>query len=237
MCCSGLHAEGAVLPHGVPATLAEAMEFEPPDHDLVNRSAIGTSTGTMHAVPFGTGSGREMQHAHLADYYKLVDRGIQDLIREPEIPLVLAGVEEDVAFYRGVSTNEHLVNGSLTGSLNTSEPLEPAIERAYALIHEDTVERQAAALAVARERMAPARFSTDADVILHAAFDGRVGQLFLSDAAQRSDVFERGNYHSWGKEDLLNLAMVQTILHHGKSCELPAAKMPDGAVAAALLRF
>ncbi len=56
--CAGLHAEKVKLPAGVPSTLDEAMAFDAPDHDLVNRSAAGTSTGDMRGVRFGTGSAR-----------------------------------------------------------------------------------------------------------------------------------------------------------------------------------
>lgn len=235
--CAGLHAEAVKLPTGVPETLTEALELEPPDHDLMNRSAIGPSTGTMHGVRFGTGSGREQQHAHLADYYRLVDRGLQELFREPEIPLLLAGVEEDTTLYRSISRNLNLVKGNIAGSLPVTGDLTPALQKAYAILREVAVERQAAALADARERVAPARFSIHPEEILHAAFDGRVAHLFLNQDAKRVDVFERGNYRSWGQEELLNLAAVETIIHHGKYCELPAAAMPDGAAAAALMRY
>lgn len=236
--CAGLHAETVKLPHGVPETLAEALELEPPDHDLQNRSVIsGESTGTMHGVRFGTGSGRERQHAHLADYYKLVDRAVEELFKEPETPLVLAGVEEDAALYRSVSGNPNLVKGEIAGSLPVSADLTPALEVAHAILREAAVERQAAVLRAARERVAPARFSIQPEEILHAAFAGRVAHLFLNEEAKRVDVFERGNYRSWGQEELLNLAAVQTVIHHGKYCELPAVAMPGGAAAAALMRY
>ena len=236
--CAGLHAEPVKLPHGVPETLEEALELEPPDHDLQNRSVIrGESTGAMHGVRFGTGSGRERQQAHLADYYKLVDRGIQEFLQEPEIPLVLAGVKEDVALFRSVSHNPRLIKGEIAGSLAVSADLTPVLQLAYALLREAAVERQAAALKDAHERVAPTRFSIHPDEIVHAAFAGRVAHLFLNQEAKRVDVFERGNYRSWGQEELLNLAAVQTVIHHGKYCELPPDAMPGGAAAAALMRY
>ena len=85
MRCAGLHAELTKLPPRIPATLAEAMSFEPPDHDLENRSASGSSTGAMHGVRFGTGSGRETKHAHLADYYKLSTAGCKSSSVNPTL--------------------------------------------------------------------------------------------------------------------------------------------------------
>ena len=42
----------ADLPAGTPKTLDEALAFNPPDHELKNRSASGPSTGAMQGVSF-----------------------------------------------------------------------------------------------------------------------------------------------------------------------------------------
>lgn len=230
--CAGLHAEAAKLPAGVPDTLAEAMAMKPPDHDLVNRSVVHGSTGTMRGVRFGTGSGREREHTHLRDFYKLIDRALQEV--EPEAPLILSGVEEDVAMFRAASTYRNLVQGGITGNPDLQEPSE-LLQQAYGLLRADATVREAAALSTARERTA-SRFSTDLIAILHAAFEGRVSHLYLDESAEQMDVFERRNYRSWGKEDLLNLAAVQTMIHHGKVAELPPGVV-SGAAAAAVMRF
>ena len=235
--CTGLHAEVAKLPAGIPDTLAEALELERPDHDLEGRSAAGTSTGAMHSVRFGTGSGRERQHTHLADYYKLIDRGLQEAFHGPYIPLILAGVEEDVAIYRAGSAYPNLVKGAIFGSLNAAYEAAEILRQAYSILRADEIEREHAELISAKERTAPSRFSTDPDIILGATFQGRVGQIYLNEHAKKIDVCERGTYQSWGKEDLLNLAAVQTLIHRGQVWTLPAEMMPDGSVAAALMRF
>jgi hypothetical protein len=75
------------------------------------------------------------------------------------------------------------------------------------------------------------------DAIVKAAFEGRVSELYLNESAEKIDLIERGAYRSWGKEDLLNLAAVQSIVHHGKAVALPAEMMPGRAMAAAIMRF
>ncbi len=236
--CTYQGAEAVELPAGVPATLAGALELDYPDHDLENRSAIGVSTGSMHAVRFGTGSDREAEQAHLADFYRLVDRGIhKHIFRESEIPLVLAGVDEEVAAYRAISTYRHLVKEHLHGSPNLSSPEGETLMRACSLLRAEVQEQQAKALREAKEHMAPGHFSTDVHTIVGAALDGRVRELFLNESAETNDVFDRRPYRSWGKEDLLNLAVVETILHGGKAFEFPSRMMPDGAVALAIMRY
>jgi len=234
---SASRVEAVELPAGVPATLEEALEFEPPDHDLENRSAVSGSTGSMRAVRFGTGSGRETRQAHLADFYKLVDRGMQKLMHDPEIPLVLEGVDEDTVLYRSVSTCRNLMPESIhrNGELRTNEA--ELIGQACSIIHSERVQRQAKALAEAKERAVPSRFLTVLEAILPAAFEGRVNELYVNEGGESIGIFERPGYRSWGPEDLVNLAMVQTIRHRGKAFMLPGNMLPNGALVAATLRY
>lgn len=234
--CEGLHAEPATLPPNIPETLEAALALERPDHDLEARSAAGRSTGSMHMVRFGTGSEREHQKIHLADYYKLVDRGMRQMLREPETPLILAGVEEDVAIYRAVNTFGNLAKASIPGSPDISRDQTEILRKAYSILHRERSEHQHAVLLATQEQSSPSRFSTDLNAILKAAFEGRVAHLYLREDASQTGVFEYGTYQGWGEEDLLNLAAVQTLIHRGTFCELPSEMMPDGA-AIAILRF
>lgn len=234
--CAGFHAEPVKLPPGVPATLDEALALEPPDHDLESRSAAGVSTGAMRMVHFGTGSEREHRKTHLADYYKIVDRGVQQLLREPDTPLLLAGVEEDVAIYRRVNTYGALAKASIPGSPDMLGGEGEILQKAYSILHRERIEHQHAVLLATREQSAPSRFSTNLDAILRAAFEGRVAQLYVNENASQTGEFRRETYRSWGQEDILNLAAVQTIVHRGKFCELPAEMMP-GEAAVGVMRF
>jgi Bacterial archaeo-eukaryotic release factor family 3 len=234
---NGSTIEAAKLPPGIPATLEEAMAFDPPDHDLENRSPSGNSTGAMHGVRFGTGAGREQKHAHLADYYRMVDRGLRDLVDQAQIPLILAGVDEDTNIYRSVCASHNVVKQSLPGGPDSLRDHSQVLRQSHFILRADAVECEAAAIKLAKERSTPARFLTDLDAILHAAFEGRVSDLYLAEGVEKTGVFENPGYRDWGSEDLLNLAAVQTIVHGGKSYEVPAAAMPAGTIAAALLRF
>lgn len=237
---AGLRGEPVELPKGVPRTLDEALAFKAPDHDLEDRSASGGSAGEMHRIRFGTGSGRETQNAYLADFFKAVDRGVRELLHEGRAPLLLAGVDEDTGTYRSISTYSNLLKETIHGSANTPLAEDELLRRAYTIVRSDCIERAAASLTESREKMAPARFSTDVDAIVKAAVEGRVSRLYIDEGAQKLDVFQgtrRGGRSDWGEEDLLNVAAVETILQGGLAFALPAAKMPDGAAMAAVLRY
>jgi hypothetical protein len=237
--CAGLSAEPLKL-NGVPETLEEAMAFKPPDHDLENRSSAGSSTGSMRGVRFGTGSGRETEHTHLADFYKLVDRALHALPKAAMTPLVVAGVDQDAAIYRAVSKYPNLLEQSIHGSPGGALSEQEILRRAYSLVRSHCLDRDAKALAVSKERLAPARFASGLNTILRAAVQGRVASLYIDEAARMSGVFEgvkSGERWHWGEEDLLNAAAVETILQGGEAFELPAGSIPEGAGAAAILRY
>ena len=228
------------LPRGTPHTLIEAMGFDAPDHELVNRSASGPSNGAMVGVRFGTGSGRETQHAHLHDFYRAVDRGVNELLHWNQAPLVLAGVEEDVAIYRALSTYSHLSKQTIHGSPGATQPPAQILRNAHTIALFDVQQRVASELEESRERLAPARFSTDLAAILQAAVESRVSDLYLDENGQRIGDFDGkilGGAVNWHAEDLLNVAAVETILRGGAVYSLPTHRMPGASIAAAAFRY
>ncbi len=225
------------LPAGVPNTLEAALALDIPDHDLENRVAAGSSSGSMHRIRFGTGAGHEVENAHLTDYYKLVDRSLLGLLQKSGAPLVLAGVEKDAALYRRISTCRNLIAKGVTGSLDVARDQVELLKRAREILVADTMESQESALKEARTRVSGDRFSTHLKTILKAAFEGRVDQLYLRQGATNMGEYAFGTYRSSRSEDLLNLAAVQTMLHDGKVFELPGAKLGREAEIIGLMRF
>ncbi|HLK19555.1 MAG TPA: hypothetical protein VKT81_11380 [Bryobacteraceae bacterium] len=237
--CAGLRAAPVQLPRGIPATLEEALAFKQPDHDLENRSSAGPSSGSMHGVRFGTGSGKETQHAYLADFYKSVGRGLHELLGASGAPVVLAGVDEDTALYRAINRAPSLLAATISGS--TTGPVEKTIlAQAYSIVRSDCIDRAIRILRESKERLAPTRYASDPHKILRAAVEGRIAHLYIDEAARLSGIFEgtkRAGRWNWGEEDLLNVAAVETILHSGKAFSIPAGRIPDGSAIAAELRF
>src|SRR5579883_1619342 len=235
--CENFKAETVALPGGLPETESEALAFEPRDHTLENRSAAGSALGSMRRVRFGTGSMDKQIEAHRSEFYKLADGAVQTAIGTSGAPLILAGVEEDTALYRTTSTAPTLITKTIPGSPGPERAEIELLNQAHRILKDHFVEQQAIAVRAARERYGPGRFLTDPGAILRASFDGRVERLYLNENASITDVFERDPYQSWGAEDLLNLAAVQTLIHQGTACELPASSIPEKAPAAAVLRY
>jgi hypothetical protein len=228
------------LPRGTPKTLQEAMAFDAPDHELVNRSSAGPSVGSMPGVQFGTGSGREREAAHLHDFYRAVDRGVTELLRWNQAPLVLAGVEEDLILYRSLSAYSNLSKQGIHGSRGAALDQTQVLRQAHDIALFDLQSRAAHEMADSKERLSPARFSSDIQKILRAAVEGRVRDLYLDENAHLAGDFDGrvfGGRANWHAEDLLNVAAVEVLRCGGTVFSLPSHLMAGGPMAAAAFRY
>ena len=224
------------LPVGTPETLDDALGFKAPDHKLVNRSSAGPSVGAMRGVQFGTGSGRETEHSYLHDFYRAIDRGVKELLHSTQAPLILAGVGEDVAIYRAINTYSNLLEQGIQGSPGVKSSPTRILRHVHDITLFDFQRRAALAMSASKERLAPARFSTDLESILRTAAEGRVSDLYLDENVQRMGNFDGkrfGGRANWHDEDLMNVGAVETLLHGGAVYSLPSHLM-TGPMAAAI---
>jgi hypothetical protein len=132
---------------------------------------------------------------------------------------VLAGVDEDVALYRSITSYPNTVPGSAPANIPDPELL----HQASALVRECCSHRTAKALSESKERFAPARFLSDPAAILEAAASGRVAKLFVGMPAADEDQFNR--------------AAVETVRNSGDALLLSRDAMPDHSAILALLRY
>ena len=211
-----------------PQNMQEFLYTRQPDHLLRNRMTAGPSIGSMKGVVFGTGTGSESEKEQdrFRHFLKAVERGVTKLLRRDAEPLILAGVEYDVAIYRQLNTYAHLLEQVIHGSPEglTAQNLH---ERAWEIVKQCQSEPLQKALAHYRKQSGKALVLGDTDAIVKAAAEGRVAGLFLSE-----------NAGAGGRpDDPLNMAALETVLHGGWAFELNATDMPTKDSVTALLRF
>jgi Bacterial archaeo-eukaryotic release factor family 3 len=220
------------LPPGVPAGVAEAGEFDQPDHDLQNRSASGASTGTGFAVKFGTSSDRDSAPEYLHNYFALVDRGLHAALKN--VPVFLLGVTEDLAAFRKASRHLNLLASESEGSVDGRGAAEiGALTRAAAL-----ASYHAQGEAVLREfREMPDRNRTLSGTsrVLGAAEQGRVHRVLLPEDGDIPAHQDSSRRNLLASEDLLNAIAVETLRRGGQVFTLPIALL--GAEPLAILRY
>jgi hypothetical protein len=227
---------------GTPQNLRDWMNIRQPDHDLENRAAGGPSVGSMKGVLFGTSTDHEREDEYLAHFFKEIDKGIHSILHDETAPLLLTGVENAIALYRTVNTYPHLWEKTIHGSPDgfTNRELH---QRAMEIVTQSFCEPLQKAFADFERRRNLGRVFLRGDEIVKAAFEGRVSDLLLSEDAEywglwNEETFEIQTDPGNGiREDLLNTAALQTLLHRGQTFGLPRQDMPEKAEAVALLRF
>jgi Bacterial archaeo-eukaryotic release factor family 3 len=240
--CSGGASVEVALPQSVPRTLEDAMQTARPDHVLDNRAWGGPSMGSMKGVMFGTSADREAKDEYLMHFYKEVDKGLNELLKNEESAVVLAGVDYELALYHRVSSYPHLAPGGVRGapdSFKGEELLRRAqevAERNFAAPLEDALQ--------AYDKLGPERRADEWKEVVKAAYQGRIAHLFLTEGAKRFGVFDKASQaveqHDEllpGDEDLVNAAAVETLLHGGLVDIVPPERAPEGAPISALLRY
>jgi hypothetical protein len=240
--CTSHSSEEVALPPHTAAGFDTYMNTAKPDHMLDNRSSGGPDVGSSKGVMFSTSSDREDKDEYLAHFYRQIDRGVEETLRGKTEPVMLAGVEYEIALYRSLNSKLHLAQESVQGAPNSLKSGEMHARALDAMLrcYERKIDD---ALAQYNHKVGAGASNRLKDVVT-AAHDGRVLTLLVSDSLQRTGVFDESTHTVKGREtgtsedeDLINDAAVQTILHAGQVSVVPNGKMPNGAPLAAIFRF
>jgi hypothetical protein len=227
---------------GAPRSLAEALQYDDPERQL--QFHTGTpATGDRRAAMFhGHGVGIDDSKSNVRRFFQQLDRAVTAAVKNPTVPLVLAGVDYLLPIYREANSHPALLAAGVTGNPEGWRPDE-LHARAWPLVEPHFLQARRAAAARYRELTGTGRTSNEVRDVLPVAWDGRVEVLFVDVAAAIWGTFvpERRlvdvGEEEPGTEELLNLAAVHTILNRGTVHAVPRADMPDATPLAAIYRF
>lgn len=242
--CTGHSSEEVPWPSAaVPNNLDEFLGFDKPDHNLENRSTAGQLAGSSRSVQFGTGSDKEDRAQYLHNFFRAIDKGLNDIFRNETAPLVLAGVEYELAIYRDICSYEHIAAEGVHGAPDGLKGGE---------LHKRALEVAAKEMQGSRDKFltqydkfyGAGKASADIKEIVRAAYDGRVAFLFVTEGGEVPGNFDEasrrvrkhGQPHL-GDEDLLNAAAIQTMLHSGEVFITPHNQLPNHSRIAAIFRY
>lgn len=240
--CTSRTSEEIPLPAGIETNYDAYMNTAKPDHVRDNRSSAGRDSGSSKGVMFGTGGEREDKDEYLTHFFGQIDHGVNERLRGKTEPVVLAGVEYEIALYRNINTYPHLATESVLGAPNSLKAGEMHARALDAMLrcYENKV---GSALAEYNHRAGGGATNRLKEAIT-AAHDGRVLTLLVSDSLETTGYFDEITHTVKGREtgtsedeDLINDAAVQTILHAGQVFVVPNGKMPNGAPLAAIFRY
>jgi hypothetical protein len=197
-------------------------------------------------VPAGT-EGRvqndEGQKVRMRQYARAVDRALRPVLAGSGLPLILACAEPLASIFRSVCSYPELSERGLAGNPETATPAELAADARGILdaLYEDE-------LAALRERFevrrGEGRAATDLTDIARAATIGAVDTLladmdavvdgFVDEDTGAVTLDDSGDASNYGVIDELAR---RVLLAGGRVLALRQADIPDGAPAAAILRY
>lgn len=241
--CTGRSSEEVALPSNMKYDFESWMNQAKPDHTAVNNAMAAAAQGASgpHALA-PKSADQDAKREYLSHFFKQIDGGVNQVLKGRSEPLVLCGVEYELPIYRGVNHYPHLLPVDVRGAANSLKSGEMH-SRALSALQTAYSGRVEEALVEWNHRAGGGASSRLKDVIT-AAHDGRVVALLVSDSQEQTGIFDEATHQVKGRatgstedEDLVNDAVVQTILHSGDVLVAPHAKMPNGSPLAAIFRY
>ena len=227
---------------GVPTSLADALKWDDYEKSSLQfHTGTSGSGGRRPAVFHGTGE--TDAKVEITRYFRGIDHGLRDLLKDSDAPLVLAGVDYLLPLYRDVNSYPHLVDEAIIGNPDglTDTDLH---ERVWSIVSGVTAAELRKATDHVHEHWASPRVTPDPEAIVAAAHHGRVDTLMIAEGAHWWGAFDAESgllaTHAEaanGDEDTLDRAAIETLMHGGSVLALPQAEMPHEKDAVALLRY
>jgi len=219
---------------GIPENLAEALHEEYPEVQIQFHTSTPGGRGTRRpAVFYGYSAGMSESKDRVLRYFRELDKGLHELLKDERAPLILAGVEYILPIYKEANTYPHLMNEGILGNPELIS-VEELHKRAWTIVQPHFQQAQEEAAAKYRLLAGTGQASNNIREILPASYYGRVETLFVAIGHQQWGTFDRitntVNLHvnpEPGDEDLLDLAAAQTLSHGGTVYAVDAEKVPD----------
>lgn len=217
----------------LPASMAEALRTHDRD-EVLNFDGRVTSGGGWGAIFHGQGVGIDDKKDDLALYFRAIDRGLHELLREEKAPLVLAATGYCLPLYREANTYPGLLEQGIEGSPDRLGDKD-LHSKAWEIVKPRFDESMRRAVALYAQAAPAGRATCDSRQVAHAACRGEIETLFVAAGkhlwgvlgAAPEDV-ELHQERMAGDEELLNLAATHALRHGNTVYVLPPAEMPAG---------
>jgi len=226
----------------IPKSLAEALQYDELEKQV--RFHRGTSRGgSRSSMLSGGGADLDDSKDNILKYFRQINKGLHDLLKDEKAPLILAGVDYLFPIYKDVSTYPHLMDEGITGNPKGMS-IEQLHRQACAIVNPYFKKAENDAIAQYRQSSGTGLTSNDLKEIVQAACHGRIGTLFIAEGYQQWGIyepdkskFEQHEKRNAGSMGLPDFAAIQTFLNGGDVFILPAEKMPDESSLAAVFRY
>lgn len=229
----------------VPTSMEESLQYDSKTSQLqfhTGTSESGAPGGNRPAMFHGHGGGIDDRKDEIFRFFLDVDQGLRPILAGERAPLVLAGVEYLLPLFRKATTYSHVLDDAVTGNPEQLKP-EELHSKALKSVLPELWRQQRESIARYRDIIGKGYTAAGVRSVVPAAAHGKVDSLFVAIGEKMPGWYDPqanqvivSDGPARGNEDLLDLAVVETIRHGGSVYALERQHMPeqDSAVAAVL---
>jgi hypothetical protein len=224
----------------VPKNLAETLKDDDSWKGLQMHSGISGGKGKLSAITHGS---EVDSKENIQRYFRRIDKGLHELVRDERVPLVLAGVDYLHPIYKEVNTYPHLIEDGIGGNPERLSAKELHAQ-AWTVVRPYFQKVQQEAVDQYKQFISSGRTSNRVRKIIPAAYHGQIELLFVVPDFQQWGTFDPGTdelhlhkKEKTGDEDLLESAAIQTLLNGGTVYVVDPEKMSDTESLTAVFRY
>jgi hypothetical protein len=242
--CSRYTAVGIPI-EDAPRSLEEALQYDDFEEQLQFHTGTPGGTGKRPAIYHGHGAaGDERRHkTDILRFFQQVNKGMHEVLKEEQAPMVLAGVEYLLPIYREANSYHYLMENWIPGNpdhANTDDLRDQAWAIVEPLFSED---RNSAKMRYERFS-GTEKVSEELEKIIPAAHFAQVDTLFVARDREVWGAFDENTQNvridrekKAGNKDLLDLAAAHTLLNRGAVFVVEADEIPGASPVAAIFRY
>jgi hypothetical protein len=228
---------------GLPANKREALLIDSADRGEQVHAGMRGSLGKESSIYHGQGGEKDAAKSDMEQFFRVIDHALAPHLRHETAPLLLAGVDYLLPIFRQVTRYPHLAERHLTGNCDLLTALQ-LHERSWEIMRPYFDRPRRRALDRLRELTGTDKASLDPPAIVTAVVGGRVDVLIADPGRSRFGTFDPklGKAATCdatcpGSEDLVNLAVAETLLHGGTVFAAESREIPAQSPVAAIYRY
>lgn len=229
-----------------PTSMEETLAMDDPERSLnMHSSSSSSSEGRAGAGTFH-GHGDDVdEKKNILRFFQSVNQGLNQVLDDKNIPMVLAGVDYLLPIFREASSYQNLLEDGILGNPDR-ENLKELHEKAWQIVRPLFKESQKKAFEKFEQlRGQKSNLATsDLKAAVRAAVFGQVETIFVPIEMQKWGRYDAENNKvilqdgpNTQNEDLFDFAATQTFLNSGQVFAVPPEQMPGDGEIAAILRY
>jgi hypothetical protein len=229
-----------------PTSMKQALWMDEPERYLnLHSGSVSQHEGKGGAAIFHGHNVADEEKTNILRFFQSVNEGLNTLLEDKNVPMVLAGVDYLLSMYREVTTYRNVLSDSVPGNPGR-EDLNELHQQASNIVRPVFEETQNKAFEKYEQLDGQKNglATSDLPTAVKAARFGQVETLFVSlgvqkwgryDAQNNQVILESGPNPE--NEDLLDLAAAETILNSGQVFAVRREQLPGKGDLAAILRY